>query len=151
MSRRHMPTILLLLAAAVGCEGGASSTDPPTTSHVFEDLLAALDIEDQVVGVHESWENIPDPDLAAEIREYAEKAEIVVTCDSWSCAGPEHSGTWIKFDAWLDPALRDSGKIKVTVEEHSCLCGPIFAVEITRTDAGGWQVEETAEVGMWMS
>ena len=145
MKKTTITAAALLLAVALGCDGGAPSTDPPTDNHVFEDLLSALDIEGPV-GVY-GFENIPNPDLAAEIREYAERTETVVTCDSWFCEGPEGAGVWINFYE-TDPALQD--RVEVVVEMRNCgLCGPIVAVDITRTD-GRWQVGEAAQIGMVM-
>lgn len=166
----------VLLVALLGCDGEAS-TDPHTASHVFEDLLAALDIEGPV-GVYESWENIPDPDLAAEIREYAERAEMVLTCDSRTCAGPEYPIS-VKFSEWswtpspdlptrivdlggvyeswqrtgdrFDPIIRGGGGVQVEIEWSDCMCGSIMAVEITREQDGGWSVGKAEQIGMSMS
>lgn len=164
-----------------GCGGSDSSMDPPV-SFVFEDLLAALDIEG-AVGVYESWDNIPDPDLAAKIREYAERNEAVIECDSRSCTGPEHvvairfrewswtlsqdlppevaspprsdheswQESWQRSGDWFDPIIRDGGGVAIEIEWSDCLCGPIMAVEVTRTDEGRWQVGRTAQIGMVMS
>ena len=170
----RLPTIFALLAAGAGCDGSAPPVDPPPTPHVFEDLLAALDVS-MPVGVYESWDHIPNPDLAAEIREYAERTGSVIECGSMDCTGPGHPisiefrewswsppsaplpvfedphgvyESWTRALEWFDPIVRnDDG---VLVEVTTTDGGPLIAVEMTRTDEGEWVVGEVKQVGMVM-
>ena len=165
------------LLALAACGDATPSVDSPTTTpHVFEGLLAALDIGTPV-GIYESWENIPDPDLAAEIRGYAEMTEAVIECGPQGCARPRPPTTirflewrwspppdpspvfedplgiyesWEKSMEWFDPIMRNGGGVKVEVGHADCMCGPIFVVEVTRTDAGGWSVGKVKQIGMVM-
>lgn len=167
---------LLLLAAFAGCvDRPASPTDTPTASHVFEDLLAALDIETPV-GVYESWDNIPDPDLAAELREYAERTESVIECGPMDCTGPGHNvkirfrdwtwspptaplpviedptgiyESWERALAWFDPIIRNGDGAFLEVIRADG--GPLVVVNVTRTDEGEWMVGEIRHVGMVIS
>ncbi len=174
MRPRRSPTVFALLAAVAGCDGSAPPIDPPTTPHVFEDLLAALDIS-MPVGVYENWDNIPNPDLAAEIREYAEGTELVIECGSIDCTGPGHPisigfrewswspptaplpvfddplgvyDSWERALEWFDPIMRNGDGVLVEVTTTDG--GPLIAVEMTRTDEGEWVVGEVKQVGMVM-
>lgn len=155
-----LATLLLLAAVFVGCDGPAN---PPTAPHVFEDLLAALEIEGPV-GVYESWENIPNPDLAEELREYAERNElgpghpVSIRFLEWVWSPPPDPLPVFEdpiYESWeralerFDSMVRNGGG--VLVEIVTADGGPLIAVEVKRTDAGGWSVGEAVQVGMWMS
>lgn len=99
---------------------GAPSSMDPPTAHVFEDLLGA-------------WmTSSPSPDPTPVVED------------------PLGAYAWERALEWFDPIMRDGRGIIVEMEMSDCWCGPFIAVEVTRTDEGGWLVGEAAEVGMTM-
>lgn len=151
MKTTNTTLALLMLAAVVGCDG--PGTKDGSASHVVEDLLAAIGIESPV-GIYESfWEKIPDPALAVEIKEYAERTRSVIECDSRSCTGPGflHPVT-IDFHEPFYPDTWPINTIHVMTEyPAACMCGVIYAVEVSRTGAGGWSVGEAVRIGSHVS
>ena len=145
---------LLMLATVAGCEGPAVTETAESGEigrEIVETIAAALGEDPSKLRIlAESWDEL-DPELAAEIEEYAEASGIAVDCshdppvDSRYCLRDGRTGAEVLrlWPSYFTPTDGISFKYRRRKDDGTAsAAAEIYEMEVERLETGGWRIGE---------
>lgn len=155
MTKTTTTSTLLLMAAVAGCEGPSVSGTTEVGEvgrEIVEAIAAALGEEPSKLRILAgSWDNLNNPDLAAEIEGYAETSGIAVQCpdnppgESRYCLRDGRVGADVLrlWPSYFTPSDGISFKYRRREADGTAsAAAEVYEMEVERLETGGWRIGE---------